>query len=116
MKLAGPTEQPGELRSWGMSIVLTRLWRVDDPSGGSKNADVYDMGRIFIVFFVSFLKESLYPCFTLFSTFSFAQGFVPFLVSATAGTTVYGAFDPLLAVADICKKYKIWMHVDVSIP
>nr|KAF6392046.1 glutamate decarboxylase 2 [Pipistrellus kuhlii] len=44
------------------------------------------------------------------------KGFVPFLVSATAGTTVYGAFDPLLAVADICKKYKIWMHVDVSIP
>lgn len=35
-------------------------------------------------------------------------------MSATAGTTVYGAFDPLLAVADICKKYKIWMHVDVS--
>ncbi|EMP37024.1 Glutamate decarboxylase 2 [Chelonia mydas] len=40
------------------------------------------------------------------------KGFVPFLVSATAGTTVYGAFDPLLAIADICKKYKIWMHVD----
>lgn len=73
-------------------------------------------GENFHCFFVSFLKESSYPCFTLFSTFSFAQGFVPFLVSATAGTTVYGAFDPLLAVADICKKYKIWMHVDVSIP
>lgn len=43
------------------------------------------------------------------------QGFVPFLVSATAGTTVYGAFDPLIAIADICKKYKIWMHVDVSV-
>uniref|UniRef100_A0A8C9F716 Glutamate decarboxylase 2 n=1 Tax=Pavo cristatus TaxID=9049 RepID=A0A8C9F716_PAVCR len=40
------------------------------------------------------------------------NGFVPFLVSATAGTTVYGAFDPLIAIADICKKYKIWMHVD----
>uniref|UniRef100_A0A8C5SD55 Glutamate decarboxylase 2 n=1 Tax=Laticauda laticaudata TaxID=8630 RepID=A0A8C5SD55_LATLA len=41
-----------------------------------------------------------------------AEGFVPFLVSATAGTTVYGAFDPLITIADICKKYKIWMHVD----
>uniref|UniRef100_A0A670YGF7 Glutamate decarboxylase 2 n=1 Tax=Pseudonaja textilis TaxID=8673 RepID=A0A670YGF7_PSETE len=40
------------------------------------------------------------------------KGFVPFLVSATAGTTVYGAFDPLITIADICKKYKIWMHVD----
>lgn len=42
------------------------------------------------------------------------QGFVPFFVSATAGTTVYGAFDPLIAISDICKKYSIWMHVDVS--
>ncbi|KAG9340093.1 hypothetical protein JZ751_022015, partial [Albula glossodonta] len=40
------------------------------------------------------------------------KGLVPFFVSATAGTTVYGAFDPLIAIADICKKYEIWMHVD----
>uniref|UniRef100_A0A8C7YRC4 Glutamate decarboxylase 2 n=1 Tax=Oryzias sinensis TaxID=183150 RepID=A0A8C7YRC4_9TELE len=40
------------------------------------------------------------------------EGFVPFFVSATAGTTVYGAFDPLIAISDICKKYNIWMHVD----
>ncbi|KAI1902250.1 hypothetical protein AGOR_G00042770 [Albula goreensis] len=40
------------------------------------------------------------------------KGLVPFFVSATAGTTVYGAFDPLHAVADICKKHNIWMHVD----
>ncbi|XP_029102133.1 glutamate decarboxylase 2 isoform X1 [Scleropages formosus] len=40
------------------------------------------------------------------------KGFVPFFVSATAGTTVYGAFDPLIAIADICKKHGVWMHVD----
>uniref|UniRef100_A0A8C1SIP2 Glutamate decarboxylase 2 n=1 Tax=Cyprinus carpio TaxID=7962 RepID=A0A8C1SIP2_CYPCA len=40
------------------------------------------------------------------------KGYVPFFVSATAGTTVYGAFDPLMAIADICKKHDIWMHVD----
>lgn len=40
------------------------------------------------------------------------KGFVPFFVSATAGTTVYGAFDPLIAISDICKKYNVWMHVD----
>uniref|UniRef100_A0A8C5CR97 Glutamate decarboxylase 2 n=1 Tax=Gadus morhua TaxID=8049 RepID=A0A8C5CR97_GADMO len=40
------------------------------------------------------------------------KGFVPFFVSATAGTTVYGAFDPLIAVSDICKKYNVWFHVD----
>uniref|UniRef100_A0A8C2I1C3 Glutamate decarboxylase 2 n=1 Tax=Cyprinus carpio TaxID=7962 RepID=A0A8C2I1C3_CYPCA len=37
------------------------------------------------------------------------EGYVPFFVSATAGTTVYGAFDPLMAIADICKKHDIWM-------
>lgn len=44
-----------------------------------------------------------------------SQGFVPFFVSATAGTTVYGAFDPLIAISDICRKYGVWMHVDVSL-
>ncbi|KAL8182624.1 UNVERIFIED_CONTAM: hypothetical protein K2H54_058841 [Gekko kuhli] len=40
------------------------------------------------------------------------QGKVPLYVSATAGTTVYGAFDPLACIADICDKYNLWMHVD----
>lgn len=37
----------------------------------------------------------------------------PFYVNATAGTTVMGAFDDLNGIADICHKYKLWMHVDV---
>uniref|UniRef100_A0A8D0CV40 Glutamate decarboxylase 3 n=1 Tax=Sander lucioperca TaxID=283035 RepID=A0A8D0CV40_SANLU len=40
------------------------------------------------------------------------KGLVPFYVNATAGTTVYGAFDPLNAIADICHKHTLWMHVD----
>ncbi|XP_029139086.1 glutamate decarboxylase 1, partial [Protobothrops mucrosquamatus] len=42
------------------------------------------------------------------------QGKIPLYVSATAGTTVYGAFDPLINIADICEKYNLWMHVDAS--
>lgn len=37
-----------------------------------------------------------------------------FFVGITAGTTVLGAFDPIDEVADICQKYGIWLHVDVS--
>lgn len=40
------------------------------------------------------------------------QGKVPFFVNATAGTTVLGSFDKFNEIANVCEKYKIWMHVD----
>jgi len=42
------------------------------------------------------------------------NGCLPFMVIATAGTTVLGAFDPFEQIADICEKYKLWYHVDGS--
>lgn len=38
---------------------------------------------------------------------------VPYFVNATAGTTVFGAYDPLEPLFAICKKYDLWLHVDV---
>jgi len=38
----------------------------------------------------------------------------PFLVVATAGTTVFGAFDNINDVADVCVRHSVWLHVDVS--
>lgn len=35
-----------------------------------------------------------------------------FCAIATAGTTSTGSVDPILPMADICKKYGIWLHVD----
>ncbi|XP_071103168.1 cysteine sulfinic acid decarboxylase-like isoform X1 [Haliotis cracherodii] len=40
------------------------------------------------------------------------NGMDPVMVNATAGTTVLGAYDPLVDIADVCEKYGIWMHVD----
>lgn len=42
------------------------------------------------------------------------EGAAPFMVSATAGTTVLGAFDPIDQLADVCQKYKLWLHVDAA--
>ncbi|MDP6850311.1 MAG: aspartate aminotransferase family protein [Planctomycetota bacterium] len=45
---------------------------------------------------------------------SIAEGFTPFMVSATCGTTMPGAFDPLNALADVCEKYSLWLHADAA--
>lgn len=39
-------------------------------------------------------------------------GFIPLLVAASAGTVSTGAVDPIHAIADICERRQIWLHVD----
>src|SRR6204780_4157380 len=39
---------------------------------------------------------------------------VPFFVCATVGTTSSLAFEPLEAIGRICKKHKLWLHVDAA--
>uniref|UniRef100_A0A1I7W9M0 Glutamate decarboxylase 1 n=1 Tax=Heterorhabditis bacteriophora TaxID=37862 RepID=A0A1I7W9M0_HETBA len=42
------------------------------------------------------------------------DGLTPLFVCCTAGTTVYGAWDPIERIADICERHKIWLHVDAA--
>jgi aromatic-L-amino-acid decarboxylase len=40
------------------------------------------------------------------------DGVVPVAVVANGGTTLTGAVDPLGAIADVCARHGVWMHVD----
>ncbi|KAG2242351.1 hypothetical protein Bca52824_095809 [Brassica carinata] len=43
-----------------------------------------------------------------------AEGFIPFFICATVGTTSSAAVDPLVPLGKIAKNYGIWMHVDAA--
>lgn len=41
-------------------------------------------------------------------------GYMPLCVIPTIGTTSTSSVDPVDAVADVCEKYSLWMHVDTA--
>jgi glutamate/tyrosine decarboxylase-like PLP-dependent enzyme len=45
-------------------------------------------------------------------TADLAAGLRPTMISATSGTTVRAAFDPIDALADVAEKHGVWLHVD----
>ena len=42
------------------------------------------------------------------------EGYLPICVIPTIGTTSTSSVDPVDAIADICEKYSLWLHVDTA--
>lgn len=42
------------------------------------------------------------------------QGFLPFCVVATVGTTSTSSIDPVPAIVEACEKHVMWLHVDAA--
>ncbi|TGO46233.1 hypothetical protein BOTNAR_0601g00060 [Botryotinia narcissicola] len=45
---------------------------------------------------------------------SISENKTPFYVNATAGTTIYGSYDPFTDISAICKFHNLWFHIDAS--
>jgi len=43
-----------------------------------------------------------------------SNGYAPFCVVATVGTTSTTSVDPVETISDICEKYNLWLHVDAA--
>jgi aromatic-L-amino-acid decarboxylase len=43
-----------------------------------------------------------------------ANGFIPFCVVATVGTTSTTSIDPIEAIVPVCEEHAIWLHVDAA--
>jgi len=43
-----------------------------------------------------------------------ANGYHPFMIVGTSGTTGAGVFDDLNKIADVCKEFNLWFHVDAA--
>lgn len=108
---------PGaEIRSRGMSGVRLRMYTSEEAHSSVEKAGiVLGVGQENVV------KVKTDPEFRM-DVADLARaiandreaGFTPFAVVATVGTTSVTAVDPVNAIADVCARENVWLHVDAA--
>ena len=72
---------------------------------GSKNVKLIDVNIDFSMNIPSLKKQIIKDA---------KDGYIPFFVCATIGTTSSNAIDSVYEIGKICDKYKLWVHVDAA--
>ena len=102
-----------EIRSEGATQQMTLYTSEASHYSITKNAALTGIGKNQVRFVKTNLKGEMEASHleTLISD-DIKNNYIPFFVNATAGTTVLGAFDDLIAIHKICEKHQLWLHVD----
>ena len=72
---------------------------------GSKNVKLIDINNDFSMNIPNLKKQIIKDA---------KDGYIPFFVCATIGTTSSNAIDSVYEIGKICDEYKLWMHVDAA--
>lgn len=81
-----------------------------------KNASILGMGRSNVRSIAADAEGRLRPDALRQAIESDLQaGHLPAVVVATSGTTVRGAFDPIAPMAEICREFGVWLHIDAAV-
>jgi len=102
-----------EIKDQGISLQLVAYTSENSHYSIAKNASFIGIGTKNVRYIKSDEKGSI--CVERFQKQieqDIANGFTPFYINATAGTTVLCAFDNVSELAPICKKHSIWLHLD----
>ncbi|EDP71509.1 Pyridoxal-dependent decarboxylase [Flavobacteriales bacterium ALC-1] len=103
----------GSIRTHGLNRLMTLYTSKESHYSISKNAALTGIGRNQVRHVNTNNKgELLAEHLGELVQKDINDGYEPFFVNATAGTTVLGAFDDIEAISKVCKKHKLWLHVD----
>lgn len=102
-----------EIRDNGISQKITLYTSEASHYSASKNAVLTGIGKNQVRFIKTNKKgEMLASHLDEVVKQDIENGYAPFFVNATAGTTVLGAFDDITSISEVCKKHNLWLHVD----